>query len=82
LPTSRFMACVMVDKHDLNTVLRGPSAEKFDAEGSGYVTLVSLDKDEGHMSVGMSYLVPRVYALLESCGWDNFAVGDTDVACP
>lgn len=72
----------MVDEHDLKSVLRGPSAEKFDADGFGYVTLVSLKKDEGHMSVGMSYLVPRVYALLESCGWDNFAVGDTDVACP
>ncbi|KAF9734471.1 hypothetical protein PMIN01_07374 [Paraphaeosphaeria minitans] len=82
LPTSRFLACVMVDKYDLKSVLTGPSAEEFDAEGDGSVTLISLDKNEGHMSVGMSYLVPRVYALLESCGWDNFAVGDTDVACP
>ncbi|KAK7187972.1 hypothetical protein PSPO01_06174 [Paraphaeosphaeria sporulosa] len=82
LPTSRFLACVMVDRHDLKSVLKGPSAEEFDAEGYGSVTLISLDKNEGHMSVGMSYLIPRVYTLLESCGWENFAVGDTDVACP
>lgn len=73
----------MVEDDDLTSVLRGRPAEIFDESGHQYVTLVSLDKNEGSMSVGFSYLVPRVYVLLQDCGWDNFApYSDTEVACP
>jgi hypothetical protein len=72
----------MVDKYDLQSVVNGPRPSEFDTFGEAYVTLVSLDKSEGDMSVGLSYLVPRVYSLLEAPGWDDFAVDQDDVACP
>jgi hypothetical protein len=34
------------------------------------------------MLVGVSYLVPRVYTLLDGCGWDNVYPGNCEVACP
>lgn len=43
--------------------------------------LVSLDEEEGEQFVGLSYLVPRIYTLLEGPGWRNFAVKD-EVATP
>lgn len=74
LETPRFLACAMVTKDHLESVLEGPPAEEFDADGSGFLALVSLDEDEGYQLVGVSYLVPRIYSLLESLGWDGFAV--------
>ena len=52
-------------------MLKGPPAEKFDACGAGFLTLVSLDGDEDSQLVGLSYLVPRIYALLEGPGCEN-----------
>jgi hypothetical protein len=65
----------------LSRVLKGPPPEDFDAKGRGFVELVSLDEKEGEQWVGLSYLVPRVYTLLEGPGWKNFAVKD-EVATP
>lgn len=56
--------------------------EEFDAYGRGYVELVSADENEGEMYVGVSYLVPRVYTLLDGCGWDLVYPGECEVACP
>ena len=80
--TSRFMACVAVYKRELDAIFAGPPPSRFDDNGEGFVTLISLDKKERDVSVGLSYLVPRVYVLLQECGWDNFRVGSLDVACP
>jgi hypothetical protein len=55
----------------VETVLNGPPAEDFDADGSGFVDLISLDAGEGSTAVGLSYLLPRVYVLLEALGWDK-----------
>lgn|SRR5690242_15348967 len=74
LGTPRFLACVMVRKDHLESVLEGPPAEEFDADGEGFLALVSLDEDEGFQHVGASFLVPRIYSLLEGPGWENFAV--------
>ena len=81
LGTPRFSACVMVVQDELESVLDGPPAEEFDADGEGFLTLVSLDEEEGEQLVGASYLVPRIYALLGGPGWENFAV-EEDVAIP
>lgn len=77
LGTPRFMACAMVSKSELETVLDGPPAEEFDADGAGFITLISLeekDDDEDDQLVGLSYLVPRIYALLGGPGWENIVV--------
>jgi hypothetical protein len=70
--TPRFRACVMVEKCHIEAVAEGPPAEEFDASGEGFVTLVSRDQEEDVTFVGLSYLVPRIYSLLE-IGWSTFA---------
>lgn len=44
------------------------------------MTLVSLDEEEGDQLVGLSYLVPRIYALLGGPGWE--IAFEDDVAIP
>lgn len=67
----RFQACAMVTQFQLELMLKGPPAEEFDASRSLLLTLVSLDEDEDSQLVGLSYLVPRIYTLLEGPGWEN-----------
>jgi hypothetical protein len=59
-----------------------PSPSEFDAYGRGFVDLISANESEGEMFVGVSYLVPRVYTLLDGCGWDNVYPGECEIACP
>ena len=74
----------MVNKLFLQSVLDGPPPEEFDVHGRGFVCLVSLNKREGDFKgrqvVGLSYLVPRIYILLNGPGWENFAT--REVAIP
>ncbi|KAF2678798.1 hypothetical protein K458DRAFT_435478 [Lentithecium fluviatile CBS 122367] len=72
LGSPRFAACVMVEEDHVESVAKGPPPEVFDVHGEGHVTLVSLDEEEDVTFVGLSYLVPRVYALLD-IGWEAFA---------
>lgn len=58
----------MVSQDELDSILNGPPAEEFDAQGGGFLTLVSLDEEKGDQLVGLSYLVPRIYALLGGPG--------------
>jgi hypothetical protein len=74
LGTPRFQFCAMVVQSDVNSVLDGPAAEEFDFDGDGVLTIVSLDEDEGDQDVGLSYLVPRIYTLLEGAGWSNIVI--------
>ena len=80
LGTPRFQACAMVTQLELELMLKGPPAEEFDASGAGFLTLVSLDEDEDTQCVGLSYLVPRIYTLLEGPGWENIV--EDGVAIP
>ena len=63
----------MVTTEQLDIILEGPPANEFDTSGEGFLTLVSLDEDEETQNVGLSYLVPRIYTLLDGPGWENFA---------
>jgi hypothetical protein len=45
----------------------------------GWVDLVSVDAKEGYVGVGLSYLFPRVYSLLDALGWHIIDVGTEDV---
>ncbi|KAF2182070.1 hypothetical protein K469DRAFT_713149 [Zopfia rhizophila CBS 207.26] len=81
LGTARFHACVVVGQDELESVLEdGPPAEEVDVDGMGWVTVVSLNEEEGDTAVGLSYLT-RAYALSECPGWHTIAVGDGDVYC-
>jgi hypothetical protein len=75
----RSTACIAVTQFHVDLVLgNGPPAEKFDSGGDAWVDLISVDEDEGYQSVGLSYLFPRAYSLLE-LGWHQIAVGNEDV---
>ena len=74
LGTPRFQFCAMVVQSDVDSVLDGPPAEEFDFDGDGVLTIVSLDENEGYQDVGLSYLVPRIYTLLEGVGWSNIVI--------
>lgn len=77
------MACIMVDKDQVESVLGGPPVEQFDTQGTTFVSLVSKNKEEDMTFAGLSFLVPRIYCLME-LGWDHIAVDpdEGDVACP
>lgn len=69
----------MVSQFHVERVLGGPPAEEHDTWGSSWVDLVSRHDEEGHVSVGVSYLIPRAWSLLRSVGWNGINVGDEDV---
>jgi hypothetical protein len=78
---------VLVDKIFLETVLSGPPPEKLDVDGDGYVYLISVNEWErrfdGEQLVGLSFLVPRLFQLLNGPGWKNFATRELgEVATP
>lgn len=75
----RFSACVMVRKSHVDNVLGGLPAEKFDTFGEGRVSVVSLCEEEGHVSVGASYLIPRAWCLLRAIGFEGIDPGDDHV---
>ena len=56
----------------IEAVVEGPPAEEFDASGEGYVMLISRDEEKDVTFVGLSYLLPNIYSLLE-IGWSTFA---------
>ncbi|KAF1968156.1 hypothetical protein BU23DRAFT_656928 [Bimuria novae-zelandiae CBS 107.79] len=72
LGTPRFQACVSITQDSIQSVLEGPPAEKFDADGEGMVDLISIDEDQGMTFAGVSYLLPGHYSLLE-IGWEHIA---------
>lgn len=58
--------------------------EEFDSGGYAWVYLISaqdggsVDEYDAHTLVGISYLIPRVYSLLQGPGWLNIY----DQRCP
>lgn len=61
----------MVTQFQLELILKGPPPEEFDASEAGFLTLVSLDGDGDSQLVGLWYLVPRIYELLEGLRWED-----------
>ena len=63
----------------------GEALDEFDMFGVTYVKLISDQEEEDndnaespdekvpHCEVGISYLIPRVYMLLDSLGWESVA---------
>lgn len=75
----RNMACIAVSQYHVDCVLlEGPPPNVFDVNGMGWVDLISVDPDEGYSAVGLSFLFPRAYSLLD-IGWHQIAVGPENV---
>ncbi len=69
----------MVRQSHVDNVLGGPPAEESDTFGEGWVSVVSLYEEEGHVSVGASYLIPRAWSLIRAIGFSGIDPGDDHV---
>ncbi|KAH6616356.1 hypothetical protein C7974DRAFT_416501 [Boeremia exigua] len=67
----RMFACLLVDRACLDALdAEGvPGEEEFDADGRCWVWMVSRYKGERTTRVGVSYVMPRVWVLLDVRGW-------------
>jgi hypothetical protein len=43
------------------------------------VELVALDPEDGTQAVGISFLFPRVYSLIDGLGFSHIHIGEDDV---
>lgn len=75
----------MVDEDAMKSI-KGwgtPKVNEFDVMGFTWVWLVSSEAKEKPVMIGMSYLMPRAYGLIESPGWqDIYRNPDKHVSCP
>jgi hypothetical protein len=76
LALPRFSACIMVRQMHVDSVLEGPPAEEPDTFGEGWVSVVCLYEEEGHVAVGASYLIPRAWTLVEAIGFSGIDPGE------
>lgn len=74
----------MVDKASLDSIddERTPAANQFDDLGWSWVWMVSSEAKEKTTKVGISYLLPRAYLLLQAIGWGRLVTEDNSVATP
>jgi hypothetical protein len=68
----------MVTKDSLHdTLTEGAPPEKYDMYGSAWVYLVSArdgrsnDECQCYTRIGITYLIPRAYSLLQGPGWTS-----------
>ncbi|KAK7185078.1 hypothetical protein PSPO01_08990 [Paraphaeosphaeria sporulosa] len=79
--STRHLACVAVPMFHIDCVLKGPKPTQNDSLGYGWVALIraEIEEDgEGCTQVGVSFLVPRAFSVLE-IGWHAVDVGTQDV---
>ena len=63
------MACIAVSKTIMNHVREhGPAPEKFDASAITCVNMISVEPRQRYQLVGLSFIIPRAYSLME-LGW-------------
>lgn len=85
--SARFLACLWVDEMSMKFLTEhdGPP-EAFDMHGVLHQYLVSVEEPEGPadglQAVGLSYLLPRAYLLIEDPGWWIIYKEDGDVSLP
>jgi hypothetical protein len=77
----------MVDEDAMKSIkIKGRATAKiteFDDMGFTWVWLVSSEAKEKPVRMGMSYLMPRAYGLIEGLGWqDIYRNPDKRVSCP
>ena len=76
------MACIAVSQFELDQNLdHGPPPDKFDAKGLSCVQMISVDSQEvrsSYQMVGLSFVFPRAYSLLE-LGWHQINAGPEDM---
>lgn len=81
--TPRHDYFLAVDQSDVYRVLyKACPAEEVDAIGRGFLSLVSNDNYEGSKLVGVAYIMPSVYSLIEMRGWESLIEDDDEVVGP
>lgn len=61
----------MINKESLDTLQdeRTPPEDEFDARGFSWVWMISSSKGERMTRVGISFLMPRTWLMLDGIGW-------------
>jgi hypothetical protein len=76
------MACITVSQFILDQNLdNGPPPEEFDTSGLSCVEMISVSSEEelsSYQMVGLSFVFPRAYSLLE-LGWHQINAGPEDI---
>lgn len=57
--------------------MQGPGPEVFSIDG--WLDLVALDPEDGTQSTVLSVLSPKVYSLINGCGWVHICVGEDEM---
>jgi len=60
----------MVTQDLVDWVLGGPGPESY-SSSEGFVDLVAVDPEDGEQAVKISFLFPRVYALIDALGFEH-----------
>lgn len=77
--TPRHDHFLVVDQSDVSRVLyKACPANEFDAMSRGFLYLVSNDDYEGCKLVGVAYIMPSVYSLIDMRGWESLIESDDD----
>lgn len=80
------MAFIYVGELDLNHVLEirdaGEAAEDGDPRGFMALELASINEEEDEVAIGIGYIIPRAYLLIEDPGWWIVYRDDGDVSLP
>lgn len=77
------MACICADEIDVDRVIEmDEPPETGDPRGWMSLDLVSVHEEQDYVSVGIGYLVPRAYVLIEDPGWWILEPEDGAVALP
>lgn len=68
--------------HMLETRDSGEAPEKSDPFGFMSLDLASINEEEDEVAVGIGYLIPRAYLMIEDPGWWIIYRDDGDVSLP
>lgn len=67
----RSYGCIMIDRQSLDTLQHEytPPEDEFDMLGVSWVWMISSSKGERTTRVGIGYVMPRTWLMLDGIGW-------------
>jgi len=84
--SARYMAFICVGEQTVNHVLEmrnsGEAPEKGDPFSFMALELGSIDEEEDEVSIGIGYIIPRAYLMIEDPRWWIICRDDGDVSLP
>lgn len=74
--------CEQTVDHVLEMRDAGEAAEDGDPRGFMALELASINEEEDEVAIGIGYVIPRAYLLIEDPGWWIIYRDDVDVSLP